>query len=87
MGREYYVYVLKSLSCGKHYIGSTGNLENRIEAHNSGLSSYTKGRMPWILVYKEKYSSRSEAMRRERFLKSGKGREELKNILSQNTEG
>jgi len=75
---KYYTYVLKSLSTGGIYIGSTQDLEKRVESHNNGLSSYTKGRMPWKLVYSETYKSRSEAMKREKFLKSGKGRELLK---------
>jgi len=78
----YYVYVIYSLSYNNYYTGSTENLENRLKEHNSGKCKYTSGRMPWQLVYKEEYSTRSEAMRREKFLKSGQGRKLLKDILS-----
>ena len=73
----FYVYVLQSLSYGCRYVGSTGDLEKRLNQHNEGLARYTKGRRPWELIYFEEFSTRSEAMRRERFLKSGRGREEL----------
>ncbi len=77
----FYVYVLLSLSYNNHYIGSTGNLDKRVEEHNSGKCRYTSGRLPWKLIYQEEYASRSEAMKREKFLKSGKGRELLKEMI------
>ncbi len=74
----YYVYILKSKSKGTSYIGSTQDLENRLSEHNSGESKYTRGKGPWELMYHEQYSSRSEAVQRERFLKSVEGRMEFK---------
>jgi putative endonuclease len=79
----YYVYVLKSLTTGKLYIGQTQDLEARISSHNNGMSPYTKNRGPWILVYKEEFSTRSQAMIREKFLKTGKGRDFLKKQIEQ----
>ena len=80
----FYIYVLKSLSHGSHYIGSSENPEHRLEyEHNKGKVRYTKGRMPWVLAYKESFQTRSEAIKREKFLKSGYGREFLKNVLGQ----
>ncbi len=79
----YYTYVLKSLSYGTLYIGSSENPEKRLRCeHNKGKVRYTKGRAPWVLIYKEKFSTRAEAMRQERFLKTGKGREYLKTFLA-----
>ena len=75
----FYVYILKNAQA-KNYVGHTNNIERRIIEHNSGLSPYTKNRGPWVLVYSEAFESRGEAMKRERFLKSGKGREFLKSI-------
>ena len=79
---SFYVYVLISESYNQHYVGSTQDLEKRIWALNEGLSRFTKGRRPWKLIYKEKYDTRSEAMKRERFLKSGQGRELLKKLVA-----
>lgn len=77
----FYTYVLRSGSTGNLYKGQTDNLERRISMHNKGLSNYTKNRDPWKLVYSEEFDSRREAIKHERFLKSGKGREFLKSIL------
>ncbi len=74
------VYILQSQSTGKRYVGQTSNLERRLDAHNQELSRYTKGRGPWVLVYSETYNTRSEAIVREKFLKSGKGREIISNL-------
>ena len=78
----FYTYVLRSLKNNRLYIGSTNNLAKRLEEHNFGKSTYTKLTRPFILLYQEEYLSRVEAVRRELFLKSGKGREWLKNKLN-----
>ena len=83
---SYYVYVLRSESTGKTYTGQTDNLEKRIDQHNepnNTLSLYTKrSRGPWKLIYYEICKSRSEAMKREKWLKTGVGREHIKKALS-----
>jgi putative endonuclease len=57
----YYLYILYSQSVDKYYIGSTGNLSDRLERHNSGRSKYTKSGLPWELKYSEEYETRSDA--------------------------
>jgi len=64
------VYILKSQNSEKYYIGSTQDLEKRIEFHNSKRARWTKRYQPWDLKYFEEFDTRSEAVRRERFLKS-----------------
>ncbi|MCJ7553279.1 MAG: GIY-YIG nuclease family protein, partial [Ignavibacteriaceae bacterium] len=65
-----------SSSHSKIYIGQTDNLERRLFEHNNGLlSTYTKRYKPCQVVYKEDYETRSEALKREKQLKSQKGRE------------
>ena len=71
----FYVYVLRSLSTGRLYIGSTEDFRRRLTEHQAGIARYTRGRGPWEVVLVEELSTRSEAMRRERGLKSGQGRE------------
>jgi len=73
------VYVIQSKD-GDLYKGFTSNLSERLESHNQGCR-WTKGRGPFKLLYQEEYATKSEAMKREKFLKSGKGREFLKNTL------
>jgi len=80
----YYVYVIKSIKYLNRYIGSTKNLIERIQEHNQGKCRYTKGRKPrkpWVLICKEEFKNRSEAIKREKFLKSGQGRKFLNSIL------
>ena len=74
----YYTYILKSLSDNIHYYGQTENLQKRVEEHNFGLSGYTKKHLPWKLIYFEEYSTRSEAMMREKFFKTIAGHKWLK---------
>jgi len=74
----YTVYVLRSISTGKQYIGQTKNLQRRLLEHELGLARYSRGRGPWKIVLTEKYVTRAEAMQREKFLKSGRGRAFIK---------
>ena len=77
----FYVYVLKSLKNGRLYTGSTNDLERRLYEHNNGQTRYTRKTGPFELIYKEPYNTSLEAKRREKFLKTGKGRKLLKSIL------
>jgi len=76
---QFYVYVLKSLRNGKRYVGYTGTSpQQRLEEHNSKKqTSYDKGNAPFVLIYTELLDTRSDAMKREKFLKSGQGRKWL----------
>lgn len=77
----FYVYVLRSMKNGRFYTGSTDDVNRRLFEHNKGKSKSTKYLRPFELIYQERYDSRSEAYRREMYLKTGKGREELVNII------
>ena len=78
----YVVYVLRSLVNKRLYIGQTNNIDRRLLEHNEGHSHYTRLTKPFELVYREEFSTRSDAVNRELELKSGKGREWLKVILA-----
>ena len=77
----FYVYVLWSNSLGRTYTGSTKDVTERLLRHNAGHSKSTKAGTPWILVYKEEFLTRSEAMDRECHYKTGHGREELNRLI------
>ena len=77
----FYVYILKSEKNGKLYKGCTENLKQRIKEHNGGNVKFTKGLRPWKLVYYEAFLNKTNALREEKFLKSGKGRERIKYLL------
>jgi putative endonuclease len=73
----FHVYVLRSATTGRRYIGSCEDVDERLRRHNLGHSKATRHGIPWILVHRESFSSRAEATRRERYFKTGRGREEL----------
>ncbi|MGK9367610.1 GIY-YIG nuclease family protein [Melioribacter sp. Ez-97] len=78
----FYVYVLRSLKDNKRYIGLTANITRRFREHQEGLVKSTRNRRPFELIYFESFENKSDALKREKFFKTGKGREFL-NSLSQ----
>ena len=82
----YYVYVLTSLKDSKLYIGFTNDLKRRLKEHNSGKNASTKSRIPLELVYYEAHLSKADAMRRERYFKTTKGRSTLRQMLRESLE-
>ena len=79
----YYVYVLYSETIDKYYVGHTDNLEKRISQHNERKGRYTSGKGVWRLVYFEEFETRSLAMEREKYFKTGKGREYWRSKLAE----
>ncbi len=77
----FYVYILQSLKDGSYYIGQTNNVSNRLERHNSRRQLATRSKIPWELVYTETFSTRSQAVRREREIKNWKSRQAIKELL------
>ena len=77
----YYTYILYSLKSKVLYKGYTENMESRLEFHNEGKVNYTSKHRPWIILHVESFNSKSEAMDRERYFKSGFGREWIKNNI------
>ena len=78
---NYFVYMLKSL--GKEpvtYVGYTNDLKKRINLHNNNKGAkFTRGRK-WKLIYKEKHSSKKEAISREYYIKKNRTlRNKIKN--------
>lgn len=77
----HYVYLLKSLKDGKYYTGFSSNLRARVKDHNLGNVQSTKDRRPLKLIYYEAYEEKPHALRREKFLKTTKGKLQLKKQL------
>lgn len=77
---NYFVYVLQN-DGGKLYIGQTSDVDRRLIEHNELGNGYTSKFRPWKLVHLEKFSSRKEAIVKERYLKTGIGREWIKNNI------
>ncbi|MGB5393640.1 MAG: GIY-YIG nuclease family protein [Lutimonas sp.] len=80
----FYVYLLQSKLDKSYYIGQTNNLEKRLFDHNEGLSKYTSRKRPWEIVYFEKFKTRTEAIKRERFLKQQRNSSFYKSLYETN---
>ena len=76
----YYVYALSSLVKKYIYVGMTKDIERRISEHNTGKNRSTKAYKPFSLIYKEEFLTRVDARKKEKYLKSGIGKEFLKSL-------
>lgn len=77
----FYTYVLLSEKDRKLYVGFTADLEDRMKAHQSGSVQATRYRLPVKLIYYEACLDQSDAVRREKYLKTGFGRRFLNDRL------
>ena len=82
----YYTYIIQSETTGKFYIGYTSDLEARISQHNDPLNSKrkttAKNNGPWILVHSESFNSKTEAIKREKQIKSWKSRKAIEKLIA-----
>ena len=78
----YFIYILESKTDNSFYIGQTNDLQKRLDFHNQGLSKYTSRKLPWEIVYFEEYKTRTEAIKRERFLKQQRNRSFYKSLIN-----
>ncbi|MBU4299551.1 GIY-YIG nuclease family protein [Patescibacteria group bacterium] len=76
-----FLYILQSVKDKSYYIGITENIKDRLIKHNQGRVLSTKSKKPFILVRQEHYNSRSDAYKRERYLKSLKSRKVLEKLF------
>ena len=79
---EYFVYVIRSRIIKYRYVGISNNPKRRIDSHNKGYNRTTKPYIPFDTILIEGFSTREKAREREKYLKSGEGREYL-NLLEQ----
>jgi len=74
----FYVYFLRSTKNNDLYIGSTDDVKKRLSVHNAGKVKSTKFYRPWKLLGYEECESRSDAVKKEKFFKTGQQKEILK---------
>lgn len=80
---EFVVYILFSKKYSKTYVGFTSNLIERIKSHNVlGTKGYIIKYRPWIVLEVQFFTSKKEAMEMEKFYKTGKGRELIKQLIA-----
>jgi len=77
----YFVYILQSKKDNKFYIGSSSNIQKRIQFHNAGLQRSTKHRIPFELVYSEEFEEKKSALAREKQIKAYKGGNAFKKLF------
>ena len=76
----YIVYILYSDAFKKHYTGFTSELEQRILSHNFLGKDWTKAYRPWKLLFTQSFNDKLEAMKFEKWLKTGAGRDFINKI-------
>ena len=78
----YTLYILHSKSLDRYYTGYTNDLSRRLGEHNRIKGKFTDLGIPWILVYKECFSTKKEAMGREKFIKSKKSKSFIESLIA-----
>ncbi|UJP63855.1 GIY-YIG nuclease family protein [Mongoliitalea daihaiensis] len=81
------VYILQSEKDKSFYVGVSSNPEERLEKHNRPHKGYTARKQPWVLLYTEAYATKTEALKRENYIKSQKSREFIENLISGSSAG
>ncbi|GBE16986.1 GIY-YIG nuclease superfamily protein [bacterium BMS3Abin15] len=76
----YYVYAIKSKARNYIYVGITNNITRRIKEHNNKRESTTRSYAPFEILLTEECLSRIKARKREKYFKSGIGKEYLKSL-------
>jgi putative endonuclease len=79
---EYFVYILYSHSKNRYYIGSCSTIPARLERNNAGATPSTKSGRPWIVVYSEKFCSKTDALKRENNIKKQKSRLYIESLIN-----
>jgi len=74
-------YILYSLKLNKYYVGSTTDIERRLEEHNRGKEKFTKTGLPWRLVYKEEFGELNQARQREYYIKKMKSSKFIEDLI------
>lgn len=78
----YSVYIIQSEVDGSFYTGYSKDPDSRLLKHNAASTGYTARKKPWKLVYTESFDTKTEAIKREKFLKRQKNREFYKKLIS-----
>jgi len=76
-----YTYLLYSEKDGRWSTGTPRDLRTRVKAHANGRVWSTRSRRPWQRIYDEACRRHEDAMRRERYLKTGRGKRYLRQRL------
>ena len=79
---EYFIYILYSHSRDRYYIGSSSDINARLVRHNAGATPSTKPGRPCVIVYSECFTSKTDALKRENFIKRQKSRLFIESLIN-----
>ena len=82
MTKYYFVYLLESMQDNFLYVGFTEDVTLRLEKHNGGQVVSTKNHRPYRMIYYEAHLSKADALRREKYLKTSKGKTTIRTMLN-----
>jgi putative endonuclease len=82
----YFVYILYSEKADRYYIGSTSDVDKRLQKHNLGGTASTRPGRPWKLVYTETLQTKTDALVREKQIKKKKSRKYIEWLIRSDTE-
>jgi len=77
----FYVYILQSRKDQQFYIGFTSDLNRRLVEHNQGKNVSTSKRLPLDLIFFEAHLSKEDALRRESYFKTTRGKTTIKQMI------
>lgn len=78
-----YVYILRSKKDNRLYVGRTDNLKRRFQEHITGKAWTTKRMLPVTLIFYEAFINKNDAIKREKYFKTSKGRSTIKMMLTE----
>jgi putative endonuclease len=84
---SFYTYILYSKSKDRYYIGSCSDLSQRLKRHNDGATPSTKPGRPWIVVWSISFATKTEALKKENYLKRMKSRVLIEKLISESKSG
>jgi putative endonuclease len=78
--KSYFAYAISSVDRDYIYAGISDNVERRVDQHNNGYEKTTRPYRPFRLIYTEKFNTRIDSRKKEKFLKSGLGKQYLRKL-------
>ena len=78
------MYILFSEKLNKYYVGACIDMQRRLYEHNIGHSRFTSLGIPWMIVYKEEFTTLAEAKKREMQVKKMKSRNYIESLINKN---
>jgi putative endonuclease len=83
----YLAYILQSQRSGRYYYGHCEDVQVRLQYHNTGRVTATRGRGPWAIVHPLEFATRTEAAQQERAWKRSKSHRWIEQVVRASRHG